>query len=141
VISARSHVQFHQIDGLFVDRGVTFADLKGTLVTFAQMYYGSSLRYRFRPSFFPFTEPSAEMDISCYLCNAKGCRVCKQTGWLEILGCGMVDPNVFRAVVHGANRQLVRIGMLLAGEHFPHDDIPEGRSAILDGFDLESDIG
>ncbi|MBR9975123.1 MAG: phenylalanine--tRNA ligase subunit alpha [Bacteroidetes bacterium] len=98
VISARSHVQFHQIDGLFVDQGVTFADLKGTLVTFAKMYYGSSLRYRFRPSFFPFTEPSAEMDISCYLCNAKGCRVCKQTGWLEILGCGMVDPNVFRSV-------------------------------------------
>jgi phenylalanyl-tRNA synthetase alpha chain len=95
VISARSHVQFHQVDGLFVDRGVTFADLKGTLVTFAKMYYGSSLKYRFRPSFFPFTEPSAEMDISCYLCNAKGCRVCKQTGWLEILGCGMVDPNVF----------------------------------------------
>ncbi|MFA6234688.1 MAG: phenylalanine--tRNA ligase subunit alpha [Bacteroidota bacterium] len=98
VISARSHVQFHQIDGLFVDKGVTFADLKGTLVTFAKMYYGSSLKYRFRPSFFPFTEPSAEMDISCYLCNAKGCRVCKQTGWLEILGCGMVDPNVFSYV-------------------------------------------
>lgn len=98
VISARSHVQFHQIDGLFVDKGVTFADLKGTLVTFAKMYYGASLKYRFRPSFFPFTEPSAEMDISCYLCNAKGCRVCKQTGWLEILGCGMVDPNVFSFV-------------------------------------------
>ncbi len=98
VISARSHVQFHQVDGLFVDRGVTFADLKGTLVTFAKMYYGSSLKYRFRPSFFPFTEPSAEMDISCYLCGAKGCRVCKQTGWLEILGCGMVDPNVFSFV-------------------------------------------
>jgi phenylalanyl-tRNA synthetase alpha chain len=98
VISARSHVQFHQIDGLFVDKGVTFADLKGTLVTFAKMYYGSSLKYRFRPSFFPFTEPSAEMDISCYLCDARGCRVCKQTGWLEILGCGMVDPNVFSFV-------------------------------------------
>jgi phenylalanyl-tRNA synthetase alpha chain len=98
VISARSHVQFHQIDGLFVDKGVTFADLKGTLVTFAKMYYGASLKYRFRPSFFPFTEPSAEMDISCYLCKAKGCRVCKQTGWLEILGCGMVDPNVFSFV-------------------------------------------
>jgi len=98
VISARSHVQFHQVDGLFVDRDVTFADLKGTLVTFAKMYYGSSLKYRFRPSFFPFTEPSAEMDISCYLCGAKGCRVCKNTGWLEILGCGMVDPNVFASV-------------------------------------------
>ncbi|MBN1448588.1 MAG: phenylalanine--tRNA ligase subunit alpha [Bacteroidetes bacterium] len=98
VISARSHVQFHQIDGLFVDTDVTFADLKGTLVTFARMYYGSSLKYRFRPSFFPFTEPSAEMDISCYLCGAKGCRVCKYTGWLEILGCGMVDPNVYAHV-------------------------------------------
>lgn len=98
VISARSHVQFHQVDGLFVDRDVTFADLKGTLVTFAKMYYGSALKYRFRPSFFPFTEPSAEMDISCYLCGAKGCRVCKHTGWLEILGCGMVDPNVFASV-------------------------------------------
>ena len=98
VISARSHVQFHQVDGLFVDKDVTFADLKGTLVTFAKMYYGSSLKYRFRPSFFPFTEPSAEMDISCYLCGARGCRVCKHTGWLEILGCGMVDPNVFASV-------------------------------------------
>ena len=98
VISARSHVQFHQIDGLFVDRGVTFADLKGTLVTFARMYYGSALKYRFRPSYFPFTEPSAEMDISCYLCHGAGCRVCKQSGWLEILGCGMVDPNVFSFV-------------------------------------------
>lgn len=98
VISARSHVQFHQVDGLFVDKGVTFADLKGTLITFAKMYYGSSLKYRFRPSYFPFTEPSAEMDISCYLCGAEGCRVCKYTGWLEILGCGMVDPNVFSFV-------------------------------------------
>ncbi|MBR9977340.1 MAG: phenylalanine--tRNA ligase subunit alpha [Bacteroidetes bacterium] len=98
VISARSHVQFHQIDGLFVDTDVTFADLKGTLVTFANMYYGEELRYRFRPSFFPFTEPSAEMDISCYLCEGRGCRVCKHTGWLEILGCGMVDPNVYSFV-------------------------------------------
>ena len=98
VISARSHVQFHQVDGLFVDRNVTFADLKGTLVSFARMYYGSSLKYRFRPSFFPFTEPSAEMDISCYLCGATGCRVCKHTGWLEILGCGMVDPNIFMKI-------------------------------------------
>lgn len=97
-ISARSHVQFHQVDGLYVDTHVTFADLKGTLVTFAKRYYGSSLKYRFRPSFFPFTEPSAEMDITCYLCAGKGCRVCKHSGWLEILGCGMVDPNVFRSV-------------------------------------------
>jgi phenylalanyl-tRNA synthetase alpha chain len=98
VISARSHVQFHQVDGLYVDAGVTFADLKGTLVHFAQQFYGSSLRYRFRPSFFPFTEPSAEMDITCYLCQGAGCKVCKNSGWLEILGCGMVDPNVFRSV-------------------------------------------
>lgn len=98
VISARSHVQFHQIDGLYVDRDITFADLKGTLVAFAHRFYGEALRYRFRPSFFPFTEPSAEMDITCYLCSGTGCRVCKQSGWLEILGCGMVDPNVFRAV-------------------------------------------
>jgi phenylalanyl-tRNA synthetase alpha chain len=95
VISARSHVQFHQIDGLAVDKDVTFADLKGAMVGFARMYYGSDVRYRFRPSFFPFTEPSAEMDVRCYLCVGKGCRVCKQSGWLEILGCGMVDPNVF----------------------------------------------
>jgi phenylalanyl-tRNA synthetase alpha chain len=98
VISARSHVQFHQVEGLYVDKGVTFADLKGTLVSFARQYYGSSLSFRFRPSFFPFTEPSAEMDITCYLCAGKGCRVCKHSGWLEILGCGMVDPNVFEAV-------------------------------------------
>lgn len=98
VISARSHVQFHQIDGLYVDEDVTFAELKGTLVSFAKQFYGSSLKYRFRASYFPFTEPSAEMDITCYLCNGSGCRVCKQTGWLEILGCGMVDPNVFAAV-------------------------------------------
>ena len=104
VISARSHVQFHQVDGLYVDTGVTFADLKGTLVHFAQQFYGSALRYRFRPSFFPFTEPSAEMDITCYLCNGEGCKVCKQTGWLEILGCGMVDPNVFRSVGYDAER-------------------------------------
>lgn len=98
VISARSHVQFHQVEGLYVDKGVTFADLKGTLVSFARQYYGSSLAFRFRPSFFPFTEPSAEMDITCYLCGGRGCRVCKHSGWLEILGCGMVDPNVFEAV-------------------------------------------
>jgi len=98
VISARSHVQFHQIDGLLVDSDVNFADLKGAMVTFARMYYGESLNYRFRPSYFPFTEPSAEMDVGCYICNAKGCRVCKQSGWLEILGCGMVDPNVFAYV-------------------------------------------
>jgi phenylalanyl-tRNA synthetase alpha chain len=97
-ISARSYCLFHQVDGIYIDRGVTFSELKGTLVTFARQFYGSSLKYRFRASYFPFTEPSAEMDITCYLCGGKGCRVCKKTGWLEILGCGMVDPNVYEAV-------------------------------------------
>ena len=97
-ISARSYCLFHQVEGLYVDKGVTFAELKGTLLAFARQFYGSSIRYRFRPSFFPFTEPSAEMDITCYLCSGKGCRVCKHTGWLEILGCGMVHPNVFKHV-------------------------------------------
>ncbi len=97
-ISARSYCLFHQVDGLYVDTGVTFSDLKGTLLSFARQFYGSSIRYRFRASYFPFTEPSAEMDITCFLCSGKGCRVCKQTGWLEILGCGMVHPNVFRSV-------------------------------------------
>lgn len=97
-ISARSYCMFHQLEGLAVDEHITFAELKGTLATFAKKFFGSSVKYVFRPSFFPFTEPSAEMDISCFLCNGKGCRVCKQTGWLEILGCGMVDPNVFKAV-------------------------------------------
>jgi len=96
--SARSLVLFHQVDGIYVDRGVTFSELKGTLVAFAKQYYGSSLRYRFRPSFFPFTEPSAEMDITCYLCGGKGCRVCKNSGWLEIVGSGMVHPNILKRV-------------------------------------------
>jgi phenylalanyl-tRNA synthetase alpha chain len=94
-ISARSYCVFHQVEGLYVDRDVTFAELKGTLVAFAHQFYGKNLKYRFRPSFFPFTEPSAEMDITCYLCHGEGCRICKHTGWLEILGCGTVDPNVF----------------------------------------------
>jgi len=97
-ISARSYCMFHQLEGLAVDEKITFAELKGTLATFAKKFFGSTVKYVFRPSFFPFTEPSAEMDISCFLCKGKGCRVCKQTGWLEILGCGMVDPNVFKAV-------------------------------------------
>ncbi|MCX8010039.1 MAG: phenylalanine--tRNA ligase subunit alpha, partial [Ignavibacteria bacterium] len=92
-INARSYCLFHQVEGLYVDTNVTFAELKGTLVYFARSYYGNDIQFRFRPSFFPFTEPSAEMDITCILCKGKGCRVCKQTGWLEILGCGMVDPN------------------------------------------------
>ncbi len=97
-VSARSYCLFHQVDGLYVDTGVTFSELKGTMVTFAKQFYGSSIKYRFRPSYFPFTEPSAEMDITCFLCAGKGCRMCKKTGWLEILGCGMVDPNVFASV-------------------------------------------
>jgi phenylalanyl-tRNA synthetase alpha chain len=97
-ISARSLCVFHQVEGLFVDKGVTFSGLRGTLVSFAKQFYGANLKYRFRPSFFPFTEPSAEMDITCFICDGSGCRMCKQSGWLEILGCGMVDPSVFTAV-------------------------------------------
>ncbi|MEK7734707.1 MAG: phenylalanine--tRNA ligase subunit alpha [Pseudomonadota bacterium] len=89
---------FHQIEGLMVDEQVTFADLKGVLRDFLQNFFEKSLPVRFRPSYFPFTEPSAEVDIGCVICEAKGCRVCKQTGWLEVLGCGMVHPEVFRHV-------------------------------------------
>lgn len=103
-ISPRSYCLFHQVEGLYVDEGVSFSELKGTLVTFAKQFYGSSIKYRFRPSFFPFTEPSAEMDISCFVCGGKGCRLCKQAGWLEILGCGMVDPNVYRFVKYEAEK-------------------------------------
>ncbi|MBW7888709.1 MAG: phenylalanine--tRNA ligase subunit alpha, partial [Bacteroidetes bacterium] len=95
-ISARSNYFFHQVDGLYVNTNVTFSELKGTLVTFAKQFYGNSIKYRFRPSFFPFTEPSLEMDITCFLCSGKGCRICKHSGWLEVLGAGMVHPNVFR---------------------------------------------
>jgi len=89
---------FHQIEGLYVDRRVTFGDLKGTLTFFLHHVFGSEIGVRFRPSFFPFTEPSAEVDIQCVMCRGKGCRVCGQSGWLEILGSGMVDPEVFKAV-------------------------------------------
>ncbi len=89
---------FHQIEGLLVDRGISFADLKGILTMFLQEVFGKNTRLRFRPSFFPFTEPSAEVDIQCVICRGEGCRVCGQTGWLEILGSGMVDPEVFRNV-------------------------------------------
>lgn len=89
---------FHQVEGLLVDQKVTFAELKGTLLAFAQSFFGAGANVRLRPSFFPFTEPSAEVDISCFLCKGKGCRVCKQTGWLEVLGAGMVHPNVFKSV-------------------------------------------
>ncbi|MCI0473605.1 MAG: phenylalanine--tRNA ligase subunit alpha [Ignavibacteria bacterium] len=94
-ISARSLSMFHQVEGLYVDKNVTFRELKGTLDYFAKEFFGKDLKTRLRPSFFPFTEPSGEMDVECYLCKGKGCRICKYTGWLEILGCGMVDPNVF----------------------------------------------
>jgi len=97
-VSARSLVAFHQVEGLYVDEGVTFSELKGTLVAFAKQFYGSSIKYRFRPSFFPFTERIAEMVITCYLCGGKGCRICKHSGWLEVLGSGMVHPHVFKAV-------------------------------------------
>jgi phenylalanyl-tRNA synthetase alpha chain len=103
-VSARSYCMFHQVEGLYVDTDVTFAELKGTLVSFANQFYGDDLKYRFRTSFFPFTEPSAEMDITCFLCHGKGCKVCKQTGWLEILGCGMVDPNVFKYVGYNSEK-------------------------------------
>jgi phenylalanyl-tRNA synthetase alpha chain len=93
-ISARSHCFFHQIEGLYIDENVSFADLKQTLYFFVQEMYGKDVKVRFRPSYFPFTEPSAEMDISCQLCHGEGCAVCKRTGWLEILGCGMVHPKV-----------------------------------------------
>jgi phenylalanyl-tRNA synthetase alpha chain len=96
-ISARAHCLFHQIEGLYVDKNVSFADLKQTLDYFAKEMFGEHTQIRMRPSYFPFTEPSAEVDVSCTLCGGKGCNVCKGTGWLEILGCGMVDPNVFEA--------------------------------------------
>lgn len=93
-VSARSHCFFHQIEGLYVDENVSFADLKQTLYFFVQEMYGKDIKIRFRPSYFPFTEPSAEMDIQCQICGGEGCAVCKRTGWLEILGCGMVHPKV-----------------------------------------------
>ena len=93
-ISARSHCFFHQVEGLYIDENVSFADLKQTLYFFVQEMFGNNVKVRFRPSYFPFTEPSAEMDISCFICGGKGCRICKHTGWVEILGCGMVHPKV-----------------------------------------------
>jgi phenylalanyl-tRNA synthetase alpha chain len=96
-ISARAHCIFHQVEGLYIDKNVSFADLKQTLLYFAREMFGSKTEIRLRPSYFPFTEPSAEVDISCQLCGGKGCNVCKYTGWLEIMGCGMVDPNVLKS--------------------------------------------
>ncbi|MDD3965973.1 MAG: phenylalanine--tRNA ligase subunit alpha [Candidatus Neomarinimicrobiota bacterium] len=103
-ISARSYCLFHQIEGLYVDEGITFADLKGTIERFCRLYYGKDVKIKFRGSYFPFTEPSAEIDVSCFLCGGKGCPVCKQSGWLEIMGCGMVDPNVLKAVNYDTER-------------------------------------
>ena len=96
-ISARAHCFFHQVEGLYVDKNVSFTDLKQVLLTFAREMFGPDTKIRLRPSYFPFTEPSAEMDISCNICGGKGCAFCKHTGWVEILGCGMVDPNVLEA--------------------------------------------
>ena len=96
-ISARAHCFFHQVEGLYIDKNVSFADLKQALLYFARQMFGPETKIRLRPSYFPFTEPSAEMDISCGLCGGKGCGFCKNTGWVEILGCGMVDPNVLEA--------------------------------------------
>ncbi len=96
-ISARAHCFFHQVEGLYIDTDVSFADLKQTLLYFAKEMFGEKAQIRMRPSYFPFTEPSAEVDVSCSICSGKGCNVCKYTGWLEILGCGMVDPNVLEA--------------------------------------------
>jgi len=96
-INPRSYCVFHQVEGLYVDENVTFAELKVTIEVFAKKFFGKDVKLRFRPSYFPFTEPSAEVDISCIICGGSGCRLCKHTGWLEIMGCGMVDPNVFEA--------------------------------------------
>ena len=93
-ISVRAHCIFHQVEGLYVDKNVSFADLKQTMLYFAKEFFGKDTKIRLRPSYFPFTEPSAELDISCFICNQKGCKICKHTGWVEIGGCGMVDPNV-----------------------------------------------
>ena len=97
-VSARKNNLFHQIEGLIVDKDITFADLKGVMNEFLRLYFGAARPTRFRSSFFPFTEPSAEVDVQCIMCEGKGCRVCSGTGWLEILGCGMVDPNVLNNV-------------------------------------------
>ena len=96
-ISARAHCIFHQVEGLYIDENVTFADMKQAILLFAREMFGAQTQIRMRPSYFPFTEPSAEIDVSCNICGGKGCNVCKGTGWLEIMGCGMVDPNVLEA--------------------------------------------
>ena len=103
-VDARHASMFHQIEGLMVDEGVSFSDLKYVLTLFAQSYFGQDIKMRFRPSFFPFTEPSAEIDISCSICKGKGCSVCSHSGWVEVLGAGMVDPNVFETVGYDAEK-------------------------------------
>ncbi len=100
VVTTRAHCVFHQVDGFYVDEGVTMADLKGALVAFCHDFFGEKLKLKLRPSYFPFTEPSAEVDITCFLCGGKGCQLCKYSGWLEILGCGMIDPNVLKYAGH-----------------------------------------
>lgn len=97
-ISSRSYCLFHQLEGLYVDENVSFADLKGTLLAFSRRFFDEKTRIKIRPSFFPFTEPSVEIDVECFLCKGKGCSICKQSGWLEVLGAGMVHPNVFKSV-------------------------------------------
>jgi phenylalanyl-tRNA synthetase alpha chain len=122
-ISARAHCQFHQVEGLYIDEGVSFADLKQALYYFVHEMFGEKTEIRFRPSFFPFTEPSAEMDISCIICHGKGCNVCKYSGWVEILGCGMVHPNVLDNCKIDSNKYtgyafgigVERIAMMLYG--------------------------
>ncbi len=99
-VSTRSHISFHQVDGFLVDQGVSIADLKGTLNAFCKAFFGEDVKLRFRPSYFPFTEPSAEVDVTCFLCHGKGCQLCKFAGWLEILGSGMIHPNVLRMAGH-----------------------------------------
>jgi len=103
-ISARAHCIFHQVEGLYIDENVSFADLKQTLLFFAREMFGEETEIRLRPSYFPFTEPSAEMDVSCKICGGKGCNICKHTGWLEILGCGMVHPNVLESCNIDSNK-------------------------------------
>ncbi len=102
-ISARSYCLFHQVEGLYVDKNVSLAELKGTIAYFAKEFFNEEAKLRFRPSYFPFTEPSAEVDVNCFICGGKGCKICKYSGWLEIMGCGMVDPNVFKAVKYDEN--------------------------------------
>jgi phenylalanyl-tRNA synthetase alpha chain len=103
-ISARAHCFFHQVEGLYIDKSVSFADMKQTLLYFSKEMFGEQTKIRLRPSYFPFTEPSAEMDVSCFICNAKGCNVCKYSGWVEIMGCGMVDPAVLQNCGIDANQ-------------------------------------